>query len=287
MKTTLEHYLQEYHTKESIKSYLYLIEHFIRTNPRAKYYTYQDIVQYLDEISKHYKSEVTRGTRLSAIKKYYDYLLMIGEREDHPCRKLYIKRPKHQVQLQNLFTPTELELLLHRENRYKNLEARNKSILMLLIYQGLRSEELCRLTLDNIDLDNGTVHIKSTQTTSSRTLGLHGKQILLLDKYINTYRNKLYQGSSKRLFITHRGVPVSVETIGRMIRPLRGLFFDRTLNPNTIRQSVISNWLNVKKYPLGDVQIMAGHKYPSSTERYLTTDHNEQRKIINQFHPLK
>lgn len=181
MKTTLEEYLQEYHTKESAKSYQYLITHFTRTNPRAKDYIYRDIVSHLDEMSKQYKSDVARGTRLSAIKKYYDYLLVTGDREDHPCRSLYIKSPKYQVQLQNLFTPSELELLLTRESRYAHLETRNK--VMLMIYQGMRSEELCHLTIDNIDLDNGSVYIKATQITRARTLGLHSKQILLLYKY--------------------------------------------------------------------------------------------------------
>jgi len=71
-----------------------------------------------------------------------------------------------------------------------------------------------------------------------------------------------------------------------MLRPLKGLSPARSLNASTIRQSVIANWLNESKYPLGDVQLPAGHKYPSSTEKYLREDIENKRKLINAFHPL-
>ena len=50
--------------------------------------------------------------------------------------------------------------------------------------------------------------------------------------------------------------------------------------------SVIANWLNDRKILLEDVQLMAGHKWPSSTERYKRADLEEQHRLINEFHPL-
>ncbi|MFT5602477.1 MAG: integrase/recombinase XerD [Flavobacteriales bacterium] len=67
---------------------------------------------------------------------------------------------------------------------------------------------------------------------------------------------------------------------------MKHLFPLRQLNASLVRQSVISNWLNQSVMKLGDVQLMAGHKYPSSTEKYLQPDSDEQRKLINPFHPL-
>lgn len=55
----------------------------------------------------------------------------------------------------------------------------------------------------------------------------------------------------------------------------------------TIRQSVISNLLNEKKMPQEDVQLFAGHRWTSSTEKYRRKDINEQRVLINRWHPLK
>ncbi|MEO6882419.1 MAG: hypothetical protein ABI199_00190 [Bacteroidia bacterium] len=64
------------------------------------------------------------------------------------------------------------------------------------------------------------------------------------------------------------------------------LFPDRNLNTKTIRQSVIANWLNEKKIPLEQVQLLAGHRWTSSTERYKQNNLNEQRTLINKWFPL-
>ena len=189
----LEQFLSEYHSKETVKSYLYGINHYVAMNPKAVRYAYEDVVNYLEGLTGKYKNPVTRGTQLAAIKKYYDFLLMTGKQNDHPCRSLYIKRPKHQVQVQDLFTSNELELLMDKPSRYKNLERRDKVLISLLIYQGLRTEELRMLNIQDIDLENGTIYIKRTPTTNNRTLEMHNKQFLLFEKYILIDRPKLYQ----------------------------------------------------------------------------------------------
>lgn len=286
MKLTLHQYLEHFHTGETAKSYIYNIEVFLSVNPRAKEYSYFDIVEYINRVAKRIPNPASRGTHLSSIKKYYDYLLYTSQRSDHPCRALTIKRDKSQIQFQDLFTEEELELLLSRENRYKHLKWRNKAIIAFLIYQGMRSEEITRLRLDDIDLEIGTVNVRATKTSAKRVLELRPNQAVFLDKYISYHREPMMLGRYKGVFITTRGVPVSVEAISRMIRPLQGLFLEKTLNPITIRQSVISNWLNKRKLPLGDVQLMVGHKYPSSTEQYLNQDAHSKVDLINRFHPL-
>lgn len=281
----LEQYLHIEHTKESAKSYLYHIEHYLAVNPRAENYQYRDIVNYLNSLKL---SDAGKRTKLASIKKYYEYLLEINKIVEHPCRNLFIKvSRKRKIHKQDLFTPNELELLLTRENRYRDLEVRNKAILSLLIYQGITSSELCKLTTDDIDLDEGTVYIKASKNLLRRTLELHPKQVLLFDKYLTEYRANLTSSTGKILFYTLTGHPITVDSLNRMISPLKGLFVDKNLNASTIRQSVISNWLNVKKYALADVQLMAGHRYPSSTEKYKLKDEAKQRNLINQFHPLQ
>lgn len=282
----IEKYLREQHTEQSVKSYLIAIENYLVANPKAKQYTYRDIVSYLEELKKIYQNDGTRSTQLAAIKKYYDYLLQTKQRDDHPCRALYIRVQSKAIELQFLFSSEELELLLQRENRYRLLDLRNKVLISFLIYQGLRSEEVCNIKVKDIDLESGIMTIRSTHLTNRRILELKPKQILMINNYLNFSRPMLKQCDTNKLLITKKGIAICVDTINRMLRPLQGLFLDRTLNASTIRQSVIRNWLNEKNYPLADVQLLAGHKYPSSTEKYLGEDIDDRRKLINQFHPL-
>ena len=282
----IESYLIRRYTYKTAETYLYYINVFLMKCPKASRMNYYDIVNYLHEYKTRNSKGVVLGTKLASIKCYYNYLQSTGQRDDHPCRKLLIKQRREAIQLQDFFSSAELETLMNRENRYKNLELHNKVILSFLIYQALTSAEIVRIELDDIDLDQGTVYIKGSKKLATRTLELRNVQIRLIQNYIKTSRNNLLKIVSNRLMINIRGTPDTVESIHSMVQTLQGLFHERQLSPLKIRQSVICNMLNHQKLPLESVQLYAGHKWPSSTEKYRRKDLSEQRDLINKLHPL-
>jgi integrase/recombinase XerD len=77
-----------------------------------------------------------------------------------------------------------------------------------------------------------------------------------------------------------------VDDINYLIETFKPLFPDRNLNPLNIRNSVIYNLLNVKRIPLEQVQLFVGHKWISTTARFLQAPMDEQRLLINKLHPL-
>ena len=283
---TLEMYLNEMLTTKTAESYLYTINHFVNTNPKAKRYRFKDMVNYMEQISQKQSNPQYRIRILSAIKKYYDYLIITGQRSDHPCKKLNIKRNSTQaIQTQDLFSSEELQLLLQRENRYWFLELRNRVLLSLLIFQGLSSEEIIRLELKDIDLDNGTIYIKASKNLNRRTLELKPKQILPLSKYIDEVRPKMLMVKTDKLILNKLGKPISVDGIHSIFDQLKELFPDKKLSPQTIRMSVICNWLNEKRYSLEHTQELAGHKWIGTTEKYIKVDSKNERELINRFFP--
>jgi site-specific recombinase XerD len=286
-KQDLEQFLLERFTPQTTKSYLFAINHFLKLNPKAKRYNYQNIVNYMDEITKQQPNLKYRVVILSAIKKYYDYLIMIGYRTDHPCKRFNIKVNQNQsLQLQDLFSSQELQLLLNRENRYQYIDTRNAVVLSLLIYQGLTSEEISKLNVKDIDLDSGTIYIKASTNLNRRTLELVNKQMILFEKYINETHPKLLRSATDKLVLSKLGKPMGVDGLNAIIEPLKGLFPDKKLCPQTIRMSVICNWLNEKKFPLEKAQELAGHKWPGTTEKYIKVDSEAQRELINKYFPI-
>lgn len=286
MTLNLENYLKQTYTNKTVAGYLYTINHFLKTNPKAKRYKFQNVVSYMNEVSQKQSNVQHRIRILSAIKKYYDYLVMAGLRTDHPCKRLTIKKPHNQaIQVQELFTSEELQLLLTRENRYQYLDTRNSVLLSLLIYQGLTSEELTRLEVKDIDMDSGTIYIKASTNQNRRTLELLSKQMLVFSKYINEVRPELLGCKTDKLLLGKLGKPILVDSIHAITEQLKALFPDRNLNPKTIRMSVICNWLNEKKIPLERVQELAGHKWPGTTEKYIKVNSENERELINRFFP--
>lgn len=275
------------HSPQTVKSYLYTIGIFLALSKEPENFKYKDILQYLEEHTQNLKNHGSKNRVLAAIKKYYDYLVEIGLRNDHPCRTLHLKgRRRKGVIHHDLFTGEELEQLMEREERYEDLKIRNQVVMSLLIYQGLSSGELQNLKVRHINLDAGTIYIKESRKQTRRHLELQPKQYRLLDKYIHEIRPQLLRVETETLLIGKLGTPLTVDDINYLVSTFKMLFPERNLNPKTIRQSVIANWLNEKRLPLEQVQLYAGYKWISSTAEYRYTSLEEQRTLINKFHPL-
>lgn len=286
--TQFQKYLRRMrHTEESIKSYTYQLKRFLSEHPNAKQLGYSDIIKILDQLSITHPNAQYRITILSAMKRYYDYLIDAGIRNDHPCKSIYIKGKRNKnVIYSDLFSSEELEQLLYREERYEILKWKNQAIISLLIYQGLAAGEIARMKVNHIDLDSGKVFVKQSRDLTKRYLDLQPKQYQIFDRYFRESRERLLKEDSDSLFIGMRGNPITTGEVSYLVEQFKLVFPTRKLNPVTIRQSVIANWLNERKLPLEEVQLMAGHRWISSTERYRSSSLEEKRSFIQRFHPL-
>lgn len=284
-----EHYLYKCgFTKASVKTYTFQINHIISVYPNAEEFGYKDILNVLEEMVKLKPNATYRIAILASLKKYYDYLIATRKRNDHPCRNIVIKQVRNKsVVHQDFFSSSELELLFQRDERFNDVKVRNQLIVSLLIYQGITSSEVCRIRVQHVNLDEGRIFIKESRDLSRRHLEIHPKQYSLFYRYINEDRKKLLKVDSDQLIIGTRGTPVTPEIVFYLLEQSKTMFPDRNLNPETIRQSVISNWINEKRLPLEAVQLMAGHKWISSTARYRHNNVDEKRILINRFHPIK
>lgn len=293
----LEDYLTQKLAPSTAKRYQIEIEHFFLSlenqnncllsgSRDAKKANHTDIINYLTTQRKTLKN---LNVTLSAIKHFYIYLLQTNQRQDNPANsiKLRDKRTKD-IQVQDLFTTEELALLLERTERYSILKNRNKIIITLLIYQGLTVGEIKQLEIKDIDLEQGTLYIKPGRKTNRRTLKLQPNQVFLVLNYLQKDREELLQktkSETNKLILNKLGKEESGEGINYLIETKKHLFPNRNLNPRTIRQSVITNLLKQGK-DLRLVQTFAGHKYPSSTEKYKQTEVEELKNQILKYHPL-
>lgn len=177
------------------------------------------------------------------------------------------------------------QLLSVRENRYNGTKERNDVIVALLIYQGLTSGEIVNLKVNDIDLDNCMVNIRKSSDNNARVLPMNPKQVKIFMDYLEV-RKQFNRYKKMDLLLGIRHKPYTVDAINRMLKQLRDIIPGKTINATVIRQSVIANWLNDDSRAIADVQLMAGHRYPSSTQKYYREDPDEKRKLINQFHPM-
>lgn len=285
---SFENYLHEKeYSSGTIKVYLREVSLFFfsleNQHQEALKVKYTDILDYLGYV----RNQGIKPNRcLYAIKQYYTFLLMKGFRKDHPARSIKLRDQQHRdIQLQDLFSEEELEMLLERKERYPILKHRNKLVISFLIYQGLTNGEICRISLSDFDLEASTVFIEGSRKTNSRTLQLKANQVYWLMEYLYKDRSKLMKEENSSLIISKLGKPEKGEGIGYLLECQRHLFKDRTLNAVTVRQSVISNLLKSGK-DLRIVQVFAGHKYPSTTQQYRQTAVEALKTAVLKHHPF-
>jgi integrase/recombinase XerD len=285
---SIEDYLSQSLMQSSVESYVYDINKYKKNNKNADKYDYQKVMQYVEIVrNQHSVSNVKRV--IVSIKKYYDYLIEIGKRKDNPARAIRIRDGKENpIQLQDLFTEKELQILLvPRIERYPFLIKRNKIIMSLLVHQGLRIGEIENIKLTDIDLEKATIQIHKTGITNARNLPLKAEQILLLYEFINQDRNKLktFRNDENALLLGKLGKPITKEDVDYLISTYQKQSKKR-LTSTTIRQSVIANLL-IKNNDLRIVQHFAGHKSPDTTEKYRQTGLNALKTAIDKLHPIK
>ncbi|MBO9154077.1 tyrosine-type recombinase/integrase [Chitinophaga sp. GCM10012297] len=286
---TLEQYLGARHTPGTAASYGREIAIYLSNCPGASSACFADVAAYLGALRQRYRSAATLNRILCSLKAYYAYLVASGQRSDDPARSVYLRDQRSRdVQLQDLFTPQELEVLLQRKERYAALSYRNRVLMSLLVYQGLQPAEIAQIRTTDIDLDAGTIHTAGTATTSARTLPLKPNQVLLFFAYLQDVRPALQKGKATDIFMLGiRGHAMKAADISKHVLRLYGeLFAPRRVSAETIRQSVIANLLKAG-HPLHLVQKFAGHKYPSSTERYRQSAVITLQSAVAQYHPMQ
>jgi integrase/recombinase XerD len=291
----LKVWLMKKYSMETAKMYERDIQHFLDQTPNARTALYADVMQYIEKLRKTHENPRTINRMLYAVKAYYNYLNESNQRETHPCKSLKLRDAKtKQVQLQDLFTETELESLLDRKERYESLRTRNQVIISLLIYQALKAGDIINLKISDIDLEKGTIYIRKSRRTNARKQELKPKQIMVFYKYIHEVRPALLEKNqieTDQLIINLRGQPETGEGINYLVESMRHKYPGRKLNVRTIRQSVIANLLKPVSAGghgkgLREVQYFVGHRKISSTERYRQTGLEELKTAIMKYNPL-
>ncbi|OED35683.1 hypothetical protein AB832_06195 [Flavobacteriaceae bacterium (ex Bugula neritina AB1)] len=254
---------------------------------------YNDILHYIQYLRKKITQRSIQ-TEINSIKHYYNYLQQIEQVTENPTTQVEIKGVKRKI-LYNVLDKQALEKLYSdfKEAPIKavhpitsNLtKKRNEIIVSLLVYQGLNTTELARLTTQDVKLREGKIFINGTRKSNERTLKLESHQILDFMEYQLKTREEILKQTGKQtdLLFTSIGKGTKFYNIMYKLLPQLQKLNKKIISIHQIRTSVITQWL--KMYNLREVQYMAGHRYVSSTESYLINDLEDLHEQIDKYHP--
>lgn len=310
MNEFIKYLHQKDFTQSTVKSALRIVNDFFNLcgcepiNAEKK-----DILKYLEHLKKTGKESTTINLYLRSLRYYFAYLHENGQIASNPAHLIKLRGVKRR-KLHRIFTAEELTQLLddyynifirnfndnHVSESFRQYSYlsrhRNYTMLTFLVYQGLPTNELEKITLDNIDLIKATLEISAGSRTNARNLKLDAVQIGALMHYIQNIRPKLleqYTEKSDLLFL-HAAKPyctVKKGKYGGIYNHIKTQL--QSINPECskleqIRASVITGW--IQSEGLRKAQYLAGHRYTSSTENYLPNDIEQLSEDIEKYNPF-
>jgi len=198
------------------------------------------------------------------------------------------------------------------------LRTRDEALLALLIYAGLRVQEVCDIQLRDLDMGSGTVTIRSGKAGKARRVPLHADAQRLLRRYLDVVRcpagvPSIGSGQERELLlvgidVTRRGQPTApgitqrvaqrtVQQVGqRAAQQLRAeAQHERDIKrseelqdlarrlervtPHMLRHSLARRMLE-RGAQLPEVQRVLGHSRLSTTGIYLTPSEEDLRSAL-------
>lgn len=201
---------------------------------------------------------------------------------ESPIEELRLRGQRHKV-ISGTLKMEILEEVYEEYDKGGLVGKRNKALLGLLIWQGIRRVELELLREEDVDLERSLIRIPETASGNSRILDLEGRQLLALQDYVQLVRPQLNKTGSDRLLLSKSNSGKLANSLSVLIRQVRE-YNSQVVSATQLRQSVITHWL--KHYDLRTVQYMAGHRYVSSTHRYQNRDLENLQERIDELHPL-
>jgi site-specific recombinase XerD len=296
------------HAQSTQAGYLKYVELFLawyKSDPLNC--TKADIINYLAHLKKHTKQQnSSRRSSITALNHYFTAILQAGLIDKNPVALIKM-RGANQKKLYKIYTPDELTELADNfytlfiagfDDRYMKHPTkkersflsrhRNYAMLTFLLFQGLPTMELPKISIDDIDITKAKVKIRGDKNGNERTMPIQAAQMGTLIHYINNIHPLFLDvcGDTDRLFFS-----LSAEQRDKTFsKPLRKLTkqvksIDRNfINFAQTRASVITHWIQTEG--LRKAQYLAGHRSIASTEEYLPNDINSLMNDIQRFNPF-
>lgn len=226
-------------------------------------------------------SSVSVSNKISVIKSFFKFLYVNDYISKNPSSLLSL--PKKHKKIPKFLNEIELAKLLSapdraRSKRTTKFKIRDKLILTIFTYTGIRKSELLNLNWDDINLGVKYLTVRKSKNKTDRTIPLHNKVVELLDSYL-----------TQRLPITNNALVVSERGKRLNKNSLNNLFFKyihlsglegKGYTIHSLRHTFASRLLN-ENVSLYKIKSLLGHRSIESTEIYLHITGKDLIESIN------
>ena len=247
--------------------------------------TRDDLIEYILWLKEREYASATVARKVAAMKSFCAFLLRIGAIEDNPAEEL--DSPKVKKQLPHTLNPDEVDRLLALPAQQSTTKAlRDTALLEMLYATGMRVSEVASLTLEDLDLEAGTVRCMG-KGSKERVMPLYAEAANAVRTYLDQGRSRLLGANEgeRTLFLNPRGERLTRQGLWLIIKGYaQQLGLQDRVTPHTLRHSFATHMLNGGA-GLREVQRLLGHANISTTQVYTHISQDRLRQVYDEAHP--
>jgi site-specific recombinase XerD len=242
--------------------------------------TETSITRYQDALG--HLAASTIGKKLSAIRSWCRWCVRVGLRLDDPTMAIeWPKRPRKLPRALKSDELRQLEAALDRPLPILNLKRRriaerNRRIVLLMLYCGLRRTEVAMLRWSDVDLDERVLFVRSEAAKGGieRTVGIHPRVAHELAQTPRPLRRGAVAGHKDGRCLSHKSI---------------GKVFERWLDDLGLRihahrlRHTCATQMLAAGASLREIQQVLGHADIRTTEGYLAVSGEETRRAVERL----
>ncbi len=172
-------------------------------------------------------------------------------------------------------TTHEIEKIRKSARNYGRHGHRDDTLILLMFRHGLRVGEVTTLRWEQVDFQQGFLHVKRIKNGLASTHPLRGVEIRALRKLKRGYNNSIY------VFVSERKAPLTKRTVQHIVTRAGQLaYLDFTIHPHMLRHST-GFYLANKGHDTRSIQSYLGHANIKNTVIYTALSHQRFNEFWN------
>lgn len=227
-----------------------------KTDPTA--ITTADLQAFMQKLADEHYTPKSVSRKTNSTKTFFKFLTTSGLIQTNPADAL--EHPKFENKPPRILTKLEYRSLRDAARS----DIRMLAVIELLLQTGIRIGELSKLRVEDVDLENLTLHVPPFEDTRERTIPLNKAAADAIKNYL-PYRVKT---PNHALFVTKTGRPLLIRNIRTAIDRYFRIAGIKEAKVNDLRHTWVAYQLQ-SGVPMVMVSKLAGHKRLSTTEKYL------------------
>lgn len=197
-----------------------------------------------------------------------------------------LEKPRLEHRIPKTLTKDESSLVLeaafHVRYQYKLEKYRNRAIIAIMLLAGLRRQEVIKLKLNDVSLENKTIFINQGKWSKDRIIPMNNRLYIYLQEYLKE-RDRMKKQCIGFFVAAQKDNPIGTECIKRLterIRKVTKIHFSPHVLRHAFARLMLEGGCDI--YTLSKIM---GHSKITTTTIYLTCSNQQMGKSI-EMHAL-